>query len=369
MRKTLLDPAALCAGALFFLLIPFSSAAAQGADEGLAIALGTAIPALFPFFTVSGLMVSTGAATALGRLFGPLLWRLYSLPGAAAGPLVLGLTGGYPVGARAACELYAQGELTQDEAERLLGFCNNTGPAFIIGVCGAGLRGSVRDGVTLYLIHIAAALMTGLAMTRSPSRHTRPPARPLHQTARPPFAACFVGAVENAGLSCLKITGFIMLFSMLRRVLESTGALAALSVLATPFVALIGAPAEAAQPLTVGLLEMTSGLVLLPEAAGRAVLPAMSLLLGMGGLSILCQTLAVVSGSGLSLRRLMCGKLLHGCAAAALTVLWQAAAPRRAPAMAAYGVMQFCPPAASAALLLLSILLTICTGKRRRDTL
>ena len=45
MQKIRLDPAALCAGALFLLLIPFSSAAAQGADEGLALALGTAIPA------------------------------------------------------------------------------------------------------------------------------------------------------------------------------------------------------------------------------------------------------------------------------------------------------------------------------------
>ncbi|MDY5972475.1 MAG: nucleoside recognition domain-containing protein [Butyricicoccus sp.] len=360
--------AALLAGALFLALIPCASAAAQGADEGLSIALGTAVPALFPFFVVSGLMVSTGACAALGRLLSPLMWRLYSLPGAAAGPLVLGLTGGYPVGARAACGLYRRGELTRDEAERLLGFCNNTGPAFIVGVCGAGLRGSVRDGVLLYLIHIASALLTGLAMTRSPDKGVRPPVHRARDGAQPDLSACLVDAVESAGRSCLKITAFIMLFSMLRRVLLDTGLLSMLSVLTRPLSMLTGAPASAEPALLTGLLEMTSGLVLLPECAGRAVLPCMSLLLGLGGLSILCQTLSVTAEHGLSLRRMVCGKLLHGLIAAVLTVLWQSAAPRSAPVSAPSALPVLCPPAVSAGLLLLSVLFTICTGKRRRDT-
>lgn len=361
------DPAVPAAILLFLALIPHASAAAQGVRDGLTLALGTVIPALFPFLAASGLVLSTGAAAALGRLCAPLMQRLFSLPGAAAGPLLLGLTGGYPVGAQAAAALYQQGVLTRTQAERLLGFCNNTGPAFLIGVCGAGLRGSVRDGIALYLIHVCAALLTGLALTGAPA--DAPPAAAVRppRAARPPLAVCLTESVASAGRACLKITAFVLLFSALRRILETTGALAPLSVLLLPLTRLLGAPDTAAPALLTGLLEMTGGLVLLPEAAGHAVLPAMSLLLGVGGLSIWCQTLAVTAGSGLSLRRCLGGKLLHGGIAAALTVLWQAAAPHRIPTLAAAGLPTLCPPAACAAWLLLSTLFTIRTGKRRPD--
>ena len=40
------------------------------------------------------------------------------------------------MGAKAVAELYQQGLCSRQEAQRLLGFCNNSGPAFFIGVVG-----------------------------------------------------------------------------------------------------------------------------------------------------------------------------------------------------------------------------------------
>ena len=172
-------------------------------------------------------------------------------------------------------------------------------------MCGAGLCGSVRTGILLYLIHIAAALLTGLAIA---GRGAAPPkAGPRPQPRVLPLSQCLTQATEQAGRSCLKITAFIMLFSMLRRVLEAAGFFSFAQVACAPLLWFLGAPAEAAEPLATGLLEMTSGLVLLPESAGRGLLPAMSLLVGFGGLSVLCQTAAAVNG--LSLRRLFYGKV------------------------------------------------------------
>ena len=164
MKRRLPGLAAL----LFFLaLILGADAAREGAKYGLALAFGTAVPALFPFFAASSLLGQTGVLAALGRVCARPMWKLYGLPGEAAGPLVLGLTGGYPVGAAAAADLHREGRLDAAQAGRLLGFCNNTGPAFIVGVCGAGMLGSVRTGLVLYAIHIAAALLTGLALTHA----------------------------------------------------------------------------------------------------------------------------------------------------------------------------------------------------------
>lgn len=357
---TLLSYSAIIfSSALFLFIVPYAGAAAQGVEEGLHIACSTAIPALFPFFVLSGLLIRTGAAQKLGSWCAPLLRRVYGLPGEAAGPLLLGLIGGYPIGAQAAYELYQSGRLSQREAEYLLGFCNNTGPAFLIGVCGSGLCGSVRIGILLYGIHIVSALLTGLVMVNHMEK-CLPSTRPIPQVSTS-FSSSLVASTEQAGRSCLKITVFIMFFSMLRRVLEASGVSALAHTLCAPLLWFLGAPAEAAEPLFTGLLEMTSGLVLLPDACGRALLPAMSLLIGFGGCSVLCQTAAVVNG--LSIRRVLYGKGLHGLLAAALTMLLQAAFPNCTPVFSACGTLPAGKPAVGFLFCLFSLFCVIFSGK------
>ena len=77
----------------------------EAAREGLAICAGSVIPALFPFLAASSLLLKLGFGEWLAGPLAPLM-GLYRLPGEAAGALVLGLAGGYPVGARTAAELY-----------------------------------------------------------------------------------------------------------------------------------------------------------------------------------------------------------------------------------------------------------------------
>ena len=84
---------------------------------------------------------------------------LFRLPGCAGSALLLGLVGGYPIGARTAAELYTSGALTRQEAERLLTFCNNSNPVFLVSVLGSGVFGSVRTGLWLWLIHVCSALL------------------------------------------------------------------------------------------------------------------------------------------------------------------------------------------------------------------
>ncbi|MFR4973880.1 MAG: hypothetical protein ACLUB2_10970, partial [Butyricicoccus pullicaecorum] len=228
-----------------------------------------------------------------------------------------------------------------------------------------GLCGSVRTGVLLYSIHIASALLTGLAMTVRESPQT------MRHTSRAPeslpFSTCLTQSVQQAGRACLSITAFIMLFSMLRRVLEAAGILEHAAVLCTPLLWFLGAPAYAAQPLLVGILEMTSGLVLLPEGAGRALLPAMSFVVGFGGLSVLCQTAAAVNG--LSLRRLFYGKVLHGLIAAALTMIVQAILPHPTPVFSAELASLPAHPAAGLLFVSISILCVTSSGKKHRNRL
>ena len=110
--------------------------AIEGARQGIGLCLRTVIPSLFPFFAVSSLLVSLGAADGAGRVLARPFRQLFRCGGAGCAALLLGLIGGYPVGARTAAALVRQGALTPQEGGRLLTFCNNAGPAFAVGVAG-----------------------------------------------------------------------------------------------------------------------------------------------------------------------------------------------------------------------------------------
>ena len=140
----LLFPVFFGAALLFF---PDVSAAA--AREGVALCLQTVLPSLFPFFVLSSLLVQSDVPRLLSRAMAGIMYPLFGVSGAGASALILGLLGGYPVGARTVAELYGRGEIAREEAEQLLAFCNNSGPGFFLGVCGTAVFGSARAGMYL----------------------------------------------------------------------------------------------------------------------------------------------------------------------------------------------------------------------------
>ena len=119
-------------------LIRFPQESIQAAGEGLTLSANVIIPSLFPFFVLSTLMVRLGLAQHFGRILEPVMRPLFNVSGACSSAFVLGFVGGYPVGAKTAIALYESGSITKSEAERLLAFSNNSGPAFILGVVGVG---------------------------------------------------------------------------------------------------------------------------------------------------------------------------------------------------------------------------------------
>lgn len=219
---------------------------------------------------------------------------LFGLSGTGAAALALGLCGGYPVGARTAAELVENGALSRDEGERLLAFCNNAGPGFLLGVCGAGVFSSSRAGAALYLIHVAAALCAGLLICRAlpPVPHGTYP----HKSAKAQhLSTAFPAAVQNALTGCLNVSAFVVFFTVLARLL--------LHFLPQAFASSLPCA------LLLGFLELTSGVLSL--SCSRAGFLSCAALLGWGGLSVHCQTLSVLAATPLSARYYLKGKVLQ----------------------------------------------------------
>ena len=59
-------------------------------------------------------------------------------------------------------ELYLQSVISRQKAAKMLAWCNNTGPAFIVGFVGSSLWGSPLIGWVLYVCHFLSAAAVGL---------------------------------------------------------------------------------------------------------------------------------------------------------------------------------------------------------------
>ena len=333
VRDLFLGLALLCA-TLSLMLYPQDSMSA--AREGLMLCYNVIIPSLFPFFVLSALVVDLGLAGYIGRALEGFMRPLFNVPGACASAFVLGFVGGYPVGARTALSLYQKGMCTKTEAERLLSFCNNSGPAFILGVVGAGVFASSRVGVLLYLAHAAASICVGLFFRfyRRGKKGREARVSPKFEAER--FTTAFTGAVKNSFLSTLNICAFVVFFTVVIRLLFLSGALPALARLLGVLLSPLGFTQEWAERLLTGAIELSSGVWTLSGAGGMAGRMSMAaFMLGWAGLSVHCQVLSFLGGSGLSVRTYIAVKFLPGGLAALFTALLVRLFPLKEP-VAAY---------------------------------
>lgn len=287
--------------------------AAEAMRDGLALCGNVLIPSLFPFFILSSMVIELGMSKYLGCLLEKIMHPLFRVNGSCATALVLGFLGGYPVGARTAIQLYESKQCSKTEAERLLAFCNNCGPAFILGVVGTGIFGSSSLGFLLYLVHILASLIVGIIFRfYKYSDHSIARFCPAPQFQTVHASSALIRCVTGAIQSTLNICSFVLFFSVVIRMMACSGLFSGLSILLGTLFAPLGMDRFWAAHLLAGLLEMTAGVSSLTEGALSGRLSMAAFMLGWAGLSVHCQVLAFIGDTGLSLHTYLIGKLLHG---------------------------------------------------------
>ena len=292
---------------LFIGLIATAGTVSEAVRHALLLCADTIVPSLFPFFVLSILLNRLGLPGLLGRVFGRAASALFGVSGEGVSALFIGLTGGYPLGASYIGELCVSGRIGRQEGERLLAFCNNSGPAFIIGAAGAGVFGSTGVGLLLYAVHVCAAVLTGMLFSgRGDETEERPPA----QDDEAALATALPDAVKGAVTAVLNVCGFVVFFSAVTALMDAGGVLTAcVQALAT----LLRADPAAIRALLVGILELGGGIAAmrgLPPTPGNLALAAF--LLGFGSLSVHCQTAAVLDGTSLSMGHYLLAKALQG---------------------------------------------------------
>ena len=262
----------LIGAAGMIVLILDAKTALTGGLEGISLCLNTVVPSLFPFFIFSILLNNTLTGTQL-TVFKP-VGRLLGIPAGAESLLLLGFLGGYPVGAQCISEAYRSGSIDKQDAERMLGFCSNAGPAFIFGM-GCCLFESKRALWALWGIHIISALLVGIVLPRKRQAICRLPKGKQLTISQ---------ILSNAVRTIASVCGWVVIFRVLLAFLQKW------------FIWILG---NEEQVFITGFLELANGCYRLSDITtqgGRFVMCAA--FLGLGGLCVLMQTVSVTSGLG-----------------------------------------------------------------------
>jgi len=272
------------------------------------------LPSLFPFFVMSVLLSKLGFPIYLGKLLSPVASRLFGVSGAGASALFLGVCGGYPLGAAYIADMQQSGAISLKEAEKLLAFCNNSGPAFIIGAIGAAVFGSAAVGIYLYLIHIISAILTGILFSLS-SRSEKD----LQHDIKPeflPFSQALPEAVRQAVISVLNVCGFVVCFTVFTGLLDTGGFFSTLSGAVSSF---LGTELRWSRALLTGFLELGSGAgAMRGLSVSGENLALAAAMLGWGGLSVHFQTMSVISDTEIKGTLHFAGRLVSAVIAAVL---------------------------------------------------
>lgn len=285
---------------LFFMLILAfcSNQTMPAAKNALILCAENIIPSLFPFFVLSRILISTSFTQVCGKFLSPIMRILFNVSGEGAIAFIVGLISGYPMGAKTVCNLYKSQSVSKSEAERLLPFCNNSGPLFVIGAVGTGMLASPGIGLFLYCIHIASAVLTGI-FTGCISRSEKNTHKQAKKTATVSFSSIFSESVKDAVNSILLVCGFVVLFS----------------TITAPLINLLPDNNTLALVLK-GVLEVTTGaqsIAQLPQAKEKLCL--LSGIIGFGGICVFLQVAAIAKESNLSLKKYLQGKIFQGVAA------------------------------------------------------
>jgi len=293
--------ATLWSGILFLGLffIKNSALCTSYVAEGMEICIKSVIPSLFPYMVLCSLTVSSGLAKYLGRLLSKPFCALFALDGGCAAAVLLGAVAGFPMGAKTAVDSYKNGLCTREEAERVCCFCNNTGPAFLIGGIGIGFFGDARAGVRLYIIQIISAMLMGILLSFGKPRLFSSKKEKIV------FSPDISSAVRSSVSAVLTVCGFVIFFKVLNGALDSV--LSALKL-------------KRLSPLLFALCEVTSGSM---AAAETGSLPLAAFAVGWSGGCVHAQSAGFMISEGLKMKKYLLCKALQGAFCALICVFWQ----------------------------------------------
>ncbi|GGH74427.1 sporulation integral membrane protein YlbJ [Pullulanibacillus pueri] len=335
MNRTRLKTYVLAAAALFIAgaIIAYPKISVEASLSGLKMWWNIVFPSLLPFFIISELLIGFGIVTFIGVLLEPIMRPIFKVPGVGGFVLVMGMASGFPAGAKISSRLYEEKQLTKTEAERLAAFTNFSNPLFLFGAIAVGFFGKPELGIVLALSHYIGNLLVGFCMRfykgkervenqektgffLSPKLIIKAADRMHHERIKrkKPFGKMLGDAVQNSVTTLLMVGGFIILFSVLNKILDVVNATEIIASFFKMILYSLHMTPALGSALVPGLFEITVGSQSVSQVNAPLIQQVIMVVfvLGFGGFSIQAQVASILSEAKLSAKPFFIGRLLQG---------------------------------------------------------
>ena len=311
-------------------LVIFSKTNLSAAKSGLVLWANSIVPVLFPFFVSTELLSHTNLTYYLGKILNRLMKPIFNVRGEGCFAFIMGIISGYPIGAKIAANFRENNICSKEECERLLSFTNNSGPLFIIGTVGITMFGNSTIGFLLLMTHLLASITVGFVFRFWKHNIKHSAINTTYVNSKDNISFSNLGGIIGNSISSsintiLLIGGFVVLFSVIISIFQTSQLLNILSDWIKPLFNLLNIPAEFSNGIFSGILELTNGLHIICNIPVKKLsinIIITSFLLGLGGLSILLQVWSTIAKTDLSIKPYIYGKLLHACFSAFYTFLF-----------------------------------------------
>ena len=129
-------------------------------------------------------------------------------------------------------------------------------------------------------------------------------------------------SIQKAIHSVVIIGGFVVLFSVIVSMLNSSRIFNILNFLLCPLLEAFHVPANYLQGIITGIIEVTNGVKLTAINTNPISIIICSFLLGFGGISVLLQVLSITSKAKISIKPYIIGKFLQASISAIFMYFW-----------------------------------------------
>lgn len=271
---------------IIVVLLLYPEKACASAYLGLSLWYERMIPTLFPFMMISAILISYNMVPHFIQLFRPFFRIFFRLPDSGLYTIFIGFLCGFPMGAKTVSDLYHRDELSLQQANYLLGFCNNIGPVYFISFA-YPLLASLPVGFTLPL-PICLFGMYGIPLLYGILAQPKIIKKKSISMGSVRQALPFDSIITSNLLSLSKLAGYMIFFNMLYVLFDNI-------LIPTPLRILLAL-----------FLEISGGLNRLAQATGNnlSILPLIGfIMLQFGGISCLFQTMSFTQNTPLSIRQ------------------------------------------------------------------
>ncbi len=277
---------------IFFIMLINVKILINSIKIGLNLCFNLLIPSMFMFLIICDFFQQTNALKFVLKPIEPIFETIFKIDRKLTSTLFFSLICGYPAGAILISNLLQKKQISNKTANRLICFCVNAGPGFLIGAVSIPLTNSLIFGFILFISQIMAFFVTGFLT----SINEKIEKLKLTSYKKPNYAQIFVNSVVKSIKTMAIICGFAILFSAIINLILQIS---------------IFQKDVFIQALISGLIEVTNGINKFSEIENLKTFLAISLITSFGGLCVHCQIKAILSEFKISFLKFYLWRLVY----------------------------------------------------------